>query len=75
MIVGRGLAGGVAVRHCVSPVAAAGPPPEAGQLGGYLAAALQRFREGHPELPVEVRVDQRVEGGVEVAHPEDGGDQ
>lgn len=33
-------------------------------------AALQRLLERHPELPVEVRVDERVQGRVEVAHPE-----
>lgn len=33
-------------------------------------AALQRLLERHPELSVEVRVDEWVESRVEVAHPE-----
>lgn len=63
------LAGGVTVSYGWFPP---GPAPfPADQLRGELAAALQRFLEGHPELPVEVGVDQGVEGRVEVAHPED----
>lgn len=75
MVIRIGLTRRVAVRHCVPPGAAAGAPPEAGQLGGDLAAALECLREGHSELPVEVCVDERVQGGVEIAHPEDEGDQ
>lgn len=34
-------------------------------------SALQRILERFPEVPVEVSVDHRVEGRVEVADPED----
>lgn len=41
------------------------PPAEAAER------ALQGVLEGLSEVPVEVSVDERVQGGVEVADPED----
>lgn len=35
-----------------------------------VAAALQSLAKGRAELTVEVRVDDRVQGAVEVANPE-----
>lgn len=35
--------------------------------------ALQRAAERLPEVPIEIRIDERIEGGIEVANPEQDG--
>lgn len=62
----RGGRGRVVARVLVPAAAQARRTPRR-RLG---PAALQRLLERHAELPVEVRVDERVQRRVEVAHPE-----
>jgi len=38
-----------------------------------VTARLECFLEGRSELSIEIRIDQRVEGRVKVAYPEDDG--
>jgi hypothetical protein len=38
-----------------------------------VTARLEGFLEGRSELSIKVRIDQRVEGRVKVAYPEDDG--
>jgi hypothetical protein len=50
------------------PVSAARPYTQ-----DVVTAGLECLLEGRSELSVEIRVDQRIERGVEVAYPEDCG--
>lgn len=67
MIVHVNLARGVTVVDGF----AAGPAPPTNHPRGEPAAILQRLLEGDAELAIEVGVDERIEGGIEVSDPED----
>ena len=65
LIVHVQLRGRVAVHEVLLPVRLAKIADRAERH----AAALQRLSERRPEVPVEVRVDERIQRAVEVAHP------
>lgn len=55
----------------MSPVQQKSTPAGIFSCNFYLAATSQRFSESRPKLAVEIGVNQGVEGGVEITHPED----